>query len=646
MARSSIKNNRNTFNSAENVLFKKWSHAISSIDQYTTDNMDGLLKLFKSIISDNIYLKAMADSRLSMYDENIYECYDRLMDCYNGVVATYNSNPLAFSDVNIKNIYDGLYDIIASRAKLFDERNVQKQTGISENGKPLNPIFLEKNGIVLENLKAFGRTFDTIHYKFKIDRQRDIIFIFRNKLLESMEIADGIVVIDEICNEIKKDCTEGFFRVYTETVKNTIINLNDLENRKTVSYYFEALNQEHEILSNIIKVQAGALEKYILQGTEEDQTVKVINEVLWRLREIYQHYGKETSDILLSHGASKHRNKDMNTTPAYSQEDFAEEVFSSVNGKSFIDPVVFNDLKEKFIMSMGLLKEAFYKETKNIFEAVSQKSNTIKDYYEIKRVFSQAEAMADDMNSAFKYIHMYYNNNKEKLLNGTDNAEILKGVAETIEIKIESIAENKAAFSDEMERYISDVSGKKPEFDAEEINKNAGICYNNVLSGLTELGKDDRRGILLIKRELNSIYDSETVLLYNEKLERMRNQKIEEANKKAVRFIKDHLLFEMMTFEEVITYSVSRLREDSSVNVLEFAKVIDEQSDALANILKRNGILSIYPQPHDIFNGKEHEVLMAEKNEDYKKGEIIKVMNGGYRYGDMVIIRANVIAAK
>ena len=53
------------------------------------------------------------------------------------------------------------------------------------------------------------------------------------------------------------------------------------------------------------------------------------------------------------------------------------------------------------------------------------------------------------------------------------------------------------------------------------------------------------------------------------------------------------------------------------------------------------------PNPHDMFDPKEHEVLLAEKNEQFLKGQIIKVVNYGYKKKDKGIIkRATIIAAK
>jgi molecular chaperone GrpE (heat shock protein) len=80
--------------------------------------------------------------------------------------------------------------------------------------------------------------------------------------------------------------------------------------------------------------------------------------------------------------------------------------------------------------------------------------------------------------------------------------------------------------------------------------------------------------------------------------------------------------------------------------IIDFVAEIDKRHRNLEAILAKYGIEKIAPKPFDIFNAKENEVLMAEVNPDFKKGEIIKTMNSGYRLGDLVLVRANVIAAR
>ena len=126
-----------------------------------------------------------------------------------------------------------------------------------------------------------------------------------------------------------------------------------------------------------------------------------------------------------------------------------------------------------------------------------------------------------------------------------------------------------------------------------------------------------------------------------------RQEKIEqEADKKIIKFLREHLLFEMSTYEEIINYSVSKLRESQEDFIITYVKEIDALTHSIEEILKAYKIEFIHPNPHEKFNGKEHEVLMAEVREGFQKGEIIKTMNKGYMLDGQIILKANVIAGK
>jgi molecular chaperone GrpE (heat shock protein) len=100
------------------------------------------------------------------------------------------------------------------------------------------------------------------------------------------------------------------------------------------------------------------------------------------------------------------------------------------------------------------------------------------------------------------------------------------------------------------------------------------------------------------------------------------------------------------TFEEILTHSVSRLKESANEAVTRIAARLRDTYGALEVLLRKNNITPIRPAPRDIFNGKEHEVLVAEKQDGFAKGEIIKLLGSGYRYNGQVLMRANVIAAR
>ncbi len=643
MAKSSVRA-RNA-GSAENLILKKWNAAAAFIDDYAADSLDELLRLIKKVISDKIYSASMSDSKLSAYDESIYDYYCKLMGCYASAVSVYEENPLEFSDIQIKNIYDGLYSIIVSRLKAFEER---------PQADGSNPVSIEKREIIAKALKSFDKAFDSVCYKFKMEKQKDVVYHARRLFLQSVDLSNGIELINLMGSCIEKNCFEEFYAIYCNTTERAVTDINDLEKRKSVDHYITMLNEEYQILGAIIKVQAGVLESYLENGIENESTVSIIRQMLYLLREAYQRYGKETADIISRLKAARESKADEGQTSlAQSREQFSESLLSHTSGVSFIKISVFEGFALSLEGRMDDFCKHMEKEIINTLERIVKKNNSIKQYYEIKKVFSHAIVMADEMNGVFKSILDYYNEEDiNKALTSSEKAEIITGVAETVAIKIQSIDENKNEFKAESDAYAHVSYSKEndelaiSDTQKSEIKNQASQCMGELVLRLAALSRDDRRGSFVIRRMLADIENCDLALEHKEKQKKAYERKIDEVVKKTDGFVKDYVLFEMSTFEEIMNYSVSLLKASEDENVSGFADFIYNKAAELDNILKINGITPIAPVAHDMFNAKEHEVLMAEKNEDYKKGEIIKLMNRGYKSGERVLIRANVIAAR
>ena len=121
---------------------------------------------------------------------------------------------------------------------------------------------------------------------------------------------------------------------------------------------------------------------------------------------------------------------------------------------------------------------------------------------------------------------------------------------------------------------------------------------------------------------------------------------LSDADKLRVNFLKNTLLFEILTFDEMLSYSVSRLQASASADVRALADYIGIKAYDIRQALSKFGIQAVEPQPHDQFSGREHEALIAESSPEYKRGEVVSLVNRGYRFGDAVLVRANVIAAR
>jgi molecular chaperone GrpE (heat shock protein) len=138
----------------------------------------------------------------------------------------------------------------------------------------------------------------------------------------------------------------------------------------------------------------------------------------------------------------------------------------------------------------------------------------------------------------------------------------------------------------------------------------------------------------------------EFLFSYTYSVKKRVNAYVEKAEKLSFRFKKEVLLYEVCTYEEILTHSALRLKASPWPAMAAATVDLFAAYDRLQTILGINHIMAIHPAPHEPFNAFEHEVLMAEKQEGFATGEIIKVLNTGYKQGDKVILRANVIAAR
>lgn len=126
---------------------------------------------------------------------------------------------------------------------------------------------------------------------------------------------------------------------------------------------------------------------------------------------------------------------------------------------------------------------------------------------------------------------------------------------------------------------------------------------------------------------------SETLIL---KIENLEN--LEAENNKEI-------LGEIITFNEILNHSIEILKKTSYTEALMYIQMIEEANSLINTTLSNEGIQKISPVEGDIFNSKEHVVIMAEKHESFTKGQVIKKISDGYKKEDKIIIKANIIAA-
>jgi hypothetical protein len=618
----------------ENRIFGKWTALSAFLERFVAVRAVDFYRRIKYLVGSKINTACGNDMALSAYDVEIFETYGNIMQVYRMVADHHVKGEKALKLPEIKGIWDGIYALIMSR--LMAAQNV-------DDG--INPIAAEKKEIVAKAvLFASGRMDELLEsYKMSQDwaEARDCA---RLSLL-SPDFDDLKVTLENLTNSIADFCVDSLYNIYIQTTEAALSNLNNLEKRREAAGYNNLLKEEIEILRQIIVVQAMAIEKAIWQNETSPEETEFLGEALTLLRETYQREGQAYNAInraFLESAARNRENLGRIVMDVDSPEDFAASLTEIAPCLDL--PVSHETLKtgllEKYAPLREKLEEALY-ELRNCFDT----NLASKNIYFCKKAIWQVGQMAEDCCLSFAEIVNYYNEGRE-YFEQIDRAEgdILKGISETISIKIETLREAAQQFfseaDGEIEGFLEDRV-QKPE-DEEFFAK--GEEY--LLGGLFGALRAEKKGAQFVKGLLDGFADSEIFEGFRLEAERAWARRNDALNKKILNFKRDSLFFELSTFEEIMHYSVSRLRESVDVQILEFVVEIDKQYKRLEAILAKHGIEKIAPAAHEPFNAKEHEVLMAEQNPDFKKGEIIKTMNSGYRQGDLVIVRANVIAAR
>lgn len=547
---------------------------------------DGIEKI-KHDIFEKFVQCVKLDDRLPGFDEKIYDYYYELIMHYKNAVKIYDEGKDNLVSENIKRLLDGLNSVLKSRISQFEEINSIAEMRYGKKGF-FNPVYLEKQSIVEKFVSYINKDFDSFDFND-----------FFNVCLS--------------CKDINKEFNDRFYdmisQCFNNHLKNCIIFLNDIEKRDVTAFYFEMIKEEKELLSSVIRVQADVLEKEIQTAQEEE----FIQSILFQLRDAYQHINKHV-DIVVDKFSSVDK----------------KPVFLEVKLDNF-ELIKENDsFKKEYIKSFIPLKQKFADVISVILENINSDKNDV--FEKIRKSFSNSFKLCESIRNIFFGINAFYDDVRFELEKSAEK-NILDGIYDTIKIKVESLNESLIFLKNEGVEILNkkNIQPFKLNDKEKEIISGELFDYFIMESNVKEI--DDNAA--------DKIKDT-----FAYKLGRDNKNIADKADKKLLQFKKEQLLFEITTFEEIMNYSISRLRKSENRSVREYVNAVDFAVESIDRCLEEFGITIIRPLSHQMFNGKEHEVLMAEKSKEFNKGEIIKVMNSGFKENDLVIIRANVIAAR
>ena len=394
------------------------------------------------------------------------------------------------------------------------------------------------------------------------------------------------------------------YEIYLSGLKSCLSRLNDLHGRKSARFYTELIEREFEELGNIVKLQR------VNAAIPIEQAIAVSG-ILDALSEAY----RMTEPVVANFQALQSAPQ---KNPVRTFEEFENVLGAAIMPKSPPPPEI-----AEFFAALDANSAA-------LFEGIDTEYK--RAAYSLQRIVGAKILLAEEITAGFE-------KTLENLTIAGDETEndILSGICETVEIKIAGLRESVQNFARQTGDTIKKFSEEK---DAVDDSERLAILQDIRTAWLENppQSEDDVPDFFASCGEFFVPVFARVKLQtddYTAKLE-----------KSAFRFKKEVLLYEICTFEEILTHSVSHLRDSENADVSAAAELLDSTFCDLEVILKKNNITVIRPLPGEIFNAKEHEILVAEKQDGREKGEIIKIVTAGYRLANSVILRANVIAAR
>ncbi len=624
----------------EYKIYKEWKAVSGAADSFTRIGLDSILYAHKEKLEEKIREIAEEYNRLSSCDEKIFDYYSKLIGYYEDAVSINISFKHGFLKKKDNDVLMGLNLFLNARiAQFYESKNtfMPRETNI-------NPVEMEKNGIIAKCLKAQNQNIDANFTKLTAWKYFECLLLTREHIFKQEPHEEDVKkAFDSLLNAFRGFMFQSIYKNYRDTAYFAVMFLNDMNKRKITHHYYKALAEEKGYLSDILNNQIDVLDS-IYEKSGQDEFKEKLYKFILILKEAHQFVTKESDEIdFCFKEAAKYAAK---PSIEESFEEFCENM-SFITPEYILSKVDFEGLLIIFRERFERYKQTVEKEIADYIENEIGDKNTKKFVFYINRAAFSHEALAKDLAGVFEDITDKINLDWDTFEDASKtDLDILTGIKETVSIKKDCIMENLDIFAVDAEKLILSFDDEKYNLSDEDIRDCLDEVVDSMFDSLKQILSDERKVIMTIRKTLNDYFASENYKNAVEKVLKKKRQKMEQMDKMCRKFDKDVLLYEVSTFEEIIHYSVTKLLESENEAVLSIVKYINEKYSDIDRILKNYDILPIRPKPHEMFNGKEHEVLVAEFNEEYKKGEIIKLMNSGFKSGDAVLFRANVIAAK
>jgi len=507
----------------------------------------------------------------------------------------------SFSE-EIKDIYSKCINIFYKNMDRFKSEEIREiLSGIIWSLENILETYPKdnENRIELERVHMVSDAIQQMKNVFVNSIQEFIDHKLNSELLEF----DLTETVEELIRHIFNNEGSNIKELHAYSLKN----LNLLEKREEGKKYISFVAKAKKHLETYQNIDVDNLKRQI----DDNEDLEIFKNIILVIKELYRKLDNKENELYLIINESSFSTKII--TGSYNRLSHSEHMAQDIINNEELIMLVNNFQSHKIEvleqLTLSIMDEMNKAITFSMHELASQSK-------EIQFLSCHIVESLKQANTCLQEIKVEENNEKN------EEIALLKVLKETIKIKYETVKE----------RDLTYLLNKKENI----------VAYEKQLIDFKMNFQDN-----IIDYFEKMIIESKEYFLNAQKaFEKLIQQLFSKNQNEDFDFLKSDLLFEIVTLEEIVKYCLPKLKDSPKNDVQRVVDIIESCYKQIEKNISLAKIETIEPATHERFNGKDHEVILVEEQNGYKKGEIISVHTKGYRYKNVPVVRANVVAAK
>lgn len=507
----------------------------------------------------------------------------------------------SFSE-EIKDIYSKCINIFYKNMERFKSEEIREiLSGIIWSLENILETYPKdnENRIELERVHMVSDAIQQMKNVFVNSIQEFIDHKLNSELLEF----DLTETIEELIRHIFNNEGSNIKELHAYSLKN----LNLLEKREEGKKYISFVAKAKKHLETYQNIDVDNLKRQI----DDNEDLEIFKNIILVIKELYRKLDNKENELYLIINESSFSTKII--TGSYNRLRHSEHMAQDIINNEELIMLVSNFQSHKIEvleqLTLSIMDEMNKAITFSMHELASQSK-------EIQFLSCHIVESLKQANTCLQEIKVEENNEKN------EEIELLKVLKETIKIKYETVKE----------RDLTYLLNKKENI----------VAYEKQLIDFKVNFQDNIKDYF----EKMIIESKEYFLNAQKAFEKIIQQLFSKNQNEDLDFLRSDLLFEIVTLEEIVKYCLPKLKDSPKNDVQRVIDIIESCYKQIEKNISLAKIETIEPATHERFNGKDHEAILVEEQNGYKKGEIISVHTKGYRYKNVPVVRANVVAAK